>query len=79
MSSPLARALHTADLAFPASKVPRIMLPIARERLYLSSDVGQPRQGPIAHVLFECLLLLAACDHRISVLCLQIFRKMASL
>lgn len=55
VSSPLARALHTADLAFPASNVPRIMLPIARERLYLSSDVGQPRRGPTAHVLLEWL------------------------
>ncbi|BDA41491.1 probable phosphatase SPAC5H10.03 [Coccomyxa sp. Obi] len=43
--SPLSRALHTADLAFPPSSVdcPRIMHPLARERLYLSSDVGLPR------------------------------------
>lgn len=43
--SPLSRALHTADLAFPRYSVdcPRIMHPLARERLYLSSDVGLPR------------------------------------
>jgi broad specificity phosphatase PhoE len=45
VSSPLSRALHTADLAFPASEVPRMMLPLARERLWLSSDVGQPRRA----------------------------------
>lgn len=43
--SPLSRALHTADLAFPPASVgcPRIMHPLARERLYLSSDVGLSR------------------------------------
>ncbi|KAK9909000.1 hypothetical protein WJX75_005890 [Coccomyxa subellipsoidea] len=43
--SPLSRALHTADLAFPPTLVdcPRIMHPLARERLYLSSDVGLTR------------------------------------
>ena len=48
--SPLSRALHTADLAFPPSTVdcPRIMHPLARERLYLSSDVGLPRSTPSA-------------------------------
>lgn len=48
--SPLSRALHTADLAFPSSSVdcPRILHPLARERLYLSSDVGLPRSLPSA-------------------------------
>jgi broad specificity phosphatase PhoE len=45
VASPLSRALHTADIAFPAGSTacPRIMHPLARERLYLSSDVGLTR------------------------------------
>ena len=41
--SPLTRALHTAELAFPSAKcqIPRrIAHPLARERVYLSSDIG---------------------------------------
>lgn len=43
--SPLTRALHTAALAFPTDahpSVPRIVHPLARERLYMSSDRGRP-------------------------------------
>ena len=43
IASPLSRALHTADLCLPQStypNVPRVAHPLARERLYLSSDVG---------------------------------------
>lgn len=43
IASPLTRALHTAELAFPLSKcqIPRrIAHPLARERVYLSSDIG---------------------------------------
>ena len=47
VSSPLSRALHTADLAFQDADVPRLVLPLARERLWLSSDVGQPRRAPV--------------------------------
>jgi broad specificity phosphatase PhoE len=47
VSSPLTRALHTADLAFKGvglgDDVPRIALPLARERTYLSSEVGRTR------------------------------------
>ena len=41
--SPLTRALHTAELAFPSSRcqIPRrIAHSLARERVYLSSDIG---------------------------------------
>ena len=44
--SPLTRALHTAELAFPADKCQiqrRIAHPLARERVYLSSDIGISR------------------------------------
>ena len=42
VSSPLRRALHTADLVFSGmlNEVPRVVQSDARERLYLSSDVG---------------------------------------
>lgn len=43
--SPLTRALHTAALAFPLKaypNTPRIVHPLARERLYMSSDRGRP-------------------------------------
>lgn len=43
VSSPLQRALHTADLTFPNTCTPRLALSLARERTYFSSDVGQPR------------------------------------
>ena len=42
IASPLTRTLQTAELClegFP-TEIPRIVLPLARERLYLSSDVG---------------------------------------
>ena len=46
IASPLSRALHTADLCLPPATypdAPRIAHPLARERLYLSSDVGLPK------------------------------------
>jgi broad specificity phosphatase PhoE len=45
VSSPLTRALQTAELAFGPlidAGVPCLALPLARERLFLSSDVGRP-------------------------------------
>ena len=45
-ASPLSRALETAELALAGTALaaaPRLALPAARERLYLSSDVGRPR------------------------------------
>ena len=49
LSSPLTRALHTAELVFkhqrnllPAN-IPHIAHPLLRERLYLSSEVGRSR------------------------------------
>lgn len=45
-SSPLTRALQTADIVLDASHVPdtvpRVILPMLAERLWLSSDVGRP-------------------------------------
>jgi len=49
VSSPLSRAIHTADLIFHnslsiiADDVPRIIHPLLRERMYLSSEVGKLR------------------------------------
>lgn len=45
VASPLTRALQTAELAFGPlldEGVPCLALPLARERLFLSSDVGRP-------------------------------------
>jgi broad specificity phosphatase PhoE len=45
VASPLTRALQTAELAFAPlldAGVPCLALPLARERLFLSSDVGRP-------------------------------------
>lgn len=45
VASPLTRALQTAELAFGPlldEGVPCVALPLARERLFLSSDVGRP-------------------------------------
>jgi len=49
-SSPLSRALNTADILFGEAEsgilpvgVPKVAEPLLRERLYLSSDVGKPR------------------------------------
>ena len=43
ISSPLRRALHTADIVFADAAVAhRIVTPLAAERLFLSSDVGSP-------------------------------------
>lgn len=46
-SSPLTRALHTGEILLSngvlPSGVPKVALPLLRERLYLASDVGQPR------------------------------------
>eukprot|EP00887_Chlorella_sp_A99_P004821 scaffold4.g4821.t1 len=41
--SPLTRALETADAAFGGVDAPRVVTPLATERLYLSSDVGRVR------------------------------------
>ena len=44
ISSPLTRALMTANLAFEkvvSYSIPRVALPLAAERLYLSSDIGR--------------------------------------
>ena len=44
VSSPLTRALQTAELAFDGwDDTPRVVCPLLRERLYLSSDVGVMR------------------------------------
>jgi glucosyl-3-phosphoglycerate phosphatase len=45
VASPLTRAIETAELAFRGfpPEIPRMVLPLARERLYLSSDVGVRR------------------------------------
>lgn len=45
VSSPLGRALQTASAAFdaPLAMTPALALPLAAERLYLSSDVGSSR------------------------------------
>jgi len=40
VSSPLSRAIHTATLAFRGTSVPRVVSPLIRERMWLSSDVG---------------------------------------
>lgn len=47
VSSPLTRALQTAELSFagdilPAT-TPRLVLPSSRERLYMSSEIGRPK------------------------------------
>lgn len=39
--SPLTRALHTAELAFPSFLGPRVVEALTRERVYLSSDAGR--------------------------------------
>ena len=49
VSSPLTRALTTTELAFKnishfqSSSISKIVLPLAAERVYMSSDVGRPR------------------------------------
>jgi len=40
--SPLTRAMQTADLAFAHYDGPVLVEPLARERVWLSSDVGRP-------------------------------------
>jgi len=44
VSSPLTRTLQTSELVFEGynSSIPRIVLPLASERVYMSSDVGTP-------------------------------------
>ncbi|GAB4820874.1 hypothetical protein N2152v2_007920 [Parachlorella kessleri] len=42
--SPLTRALQTADVVFGGQPWPRVVQPLAAERLYLSSDVGRHRE-----------------------------------
>lgn len=48
-ASPLTRALDTADILLRDGvllpNVPRLAQPLLRERLYLASDVGQPRSA----------------------------------
>lgn len=44
LSSPLSRALQTADIAFEHFKGKRMALSLARERTYFASDVGVRRQ-----------------------------------
>lgn len=52
VSSPLTRALQTTELIFKntthfnesSSKIPKIVLPMATERVYMSSDAGRSRQ-----------------------------------
>ncbi|KAK9811659.1 hypothetical protein WJX72_007780 [[Myrmecia] bisecta] len=39
--SPLSRALDTAELAFAAVDCPRVIQPLAAERIWLSSDLGR--------------------------------------
>ena len=41
--SPLRRTLQTAQLAFPDVSCPRSAYALARERIWLSSDIGTPR------------------------------------
>ena len=51
VSSPLKRALHTADLVYSgklSSSVARLAHPLFRERLYMSSEVGKQK-----HVISE--------------------------
>ena len=43
LSSPLTRALHTADVTFSEFSGPRLALGLARERTYFASDVGVKR------------------------------------
>ena len=43
LSSPLSRALHTADITFKDFKGQRLALSLARERTYFASDVGVRR------------------------------------
>ena len=45
LSSPLTRALHTAQLVFEGLNQPAVVEPLCSERLWLSSDVGrQPEE-----------------------------------
>ena len=45
LSSPLTRALHTAQLVFEGLNHPTVVEPLCSERLWLSSDVGrQPEE-----------------------------------
>ena len=60
--SPLRRTLQTAELAFPQANCPRVVEPLARERIWLSSDVGTARcsvvpgmQPCTAFALMQCL------------------------
>ena len=41
VASPLTRALRTAELAFGKFPIPRLVCPLASERVYHSSDVGR--------------------------------------
>jgi glucosyl-3-phosphoglycerate phosphatase len=48
VSSPLTRALQTSEYAFanhlPLDRFPRLVLPLAAERLYMSSEVGRSKE-----------------------------------
>lgn len=58
MSSPLTRALETAEISFESFKGQRLALSLARERTYFASDVGIPRYSASHYADFH---LLAAC------------------
>ena len=55
LSSPLSRALQTADLAFAKFQGPREAVSLAREKTYFASDVGVPR--------FEIVKYIASVSH----------------
>mmetsp|Transcript_22770 Transcript_22770/g.49144 ORF Transcript_22770/g.49144 Transcript_22770/m.49144 type:complete len:233 (-) Transcript_22770:455-1153(-) len=57
VSSPLSRALRTAELGFEGLSVPRAVSPLLAERRYLSSDVGRsPRELARDFPTFETAL-----------------------
>lgn len=58
ISSPLRRALDTADIAFAGEQCPRIAHHLATECLWLSSDVGTPRLDldPLQQIIFVSVL-----------------------
>lgn len=69
--SPLTRALHTATLAFPflvdesrnpPAKAAMVSLALARERVWLSSDVGRPRSALASEYPHVCFADLPGCD-----------------
>lgn len=61
VSSPLTRALHTAELAFAGVQCARVVHPLAAERLEHSSDVR-----PRAHGLCSSNLISPEWSHAMS-------------